>query len=261
MGLRIPFLPPPLLVSCMADGVALAAGSFTARRALPTAAPAGAAPAWQAMLLALRELLDAGCGGARRARIVLSDRFVHYCLIPAAAGIARADEAAAYARHAFRGEYGAAVESWRVCVDSDAAGTGIAVLIEGGLRDALTAACGQAGLRVDSIAPHFAAAQAALASRMPPGDAWFAVHEPGHLCAALHAGGTWQHWLSARLAPASALDGAALVAALEAQSIGMPAARAVRALNLVAAPQSAAALQLPAGWRMQRWVDPCVAAA
>lgn len=260
MGLRNPFSRPPLAVTCMADGVALAAGGFAARCAVPTAG-AGTAPSWQAMVEALRELLGAGCGGARRARIVLSDRFVRYCLIPAAAGIARADEAAAYARHAFRGEYGATVENWRVCVDSDAAGTGMAALIEGGLWEGLQGACVEAGLTVDSIAPHFAAAQAALAPRLGRGDAWLALHESGHLCAALHAGGTWRHCLSARLAPGVALDAAALVATLEAQSIGVPAARAVRALNLVVAPRVAAALQAPAGWNLQRWVDPCVAAA
>ena len=148
-----------------------------------------------------------------------------------------------------------------MCVDSDAAGTGMAALIEDGLWEGLHAACVQAGLTVDSIAPHFAAAQAALAPRLGRGDAWLALHESGHLCAALHAGGTWRHWVSARLAPGAALDAAALVATLEAQSIGVPAARAVRALNLVTAPRDAATLQAPAGWSLQRWVDPSVAAA
>ena len=251
---------PALAIRCMADEVSLAAGTWSARRAVPAAPAARGTPVWRAAVKTLDELLDAGNGAARRARIVLSDRFVRYCVIPASAGLARADELAAWARHDFRGEYGAAVDGWRVSVDTDVAGASVAVLVEDELLAALEGVCAKAGLKLESLAPHFAATQSGLAQRMHERDAWFAVLETGHLAAGLLTGGRWRHLLTARLREgAGPVDVPAIVAALAAQSLGLPEAGSVRTLHL-ATPAGAAPLAQPGGgWAVRRWVDPCAA--
>lgn len=261
----IPFLRPRLDVRLMAESVSLSAGAWSARRAFPptsTPAASAATPPWRAAVGALAELLGAGSNGARRARIVLSDRFVRYCVIPAAAGVTRGDEQAAWARHAFRADYGAAVEGWRVSVDTDAAGAGVAALIDNELFVALDDTCAAAGLRLDSLAPHFAATQAQLAARVRERDAWFAVLEAGHLAAALRLGGSWRHVLAARLDDnGTVVDVRAIQAALEARSLGLPEAGAVRTLHVAAPARAGAAREVGGGWVLHRWLDPCAAPA
>jgi len=256
--MRIPFVRPLLDLHCMADLVTVSSsGGKTHLQMRPEPQPAGT-PAWAGMLAALASLLKADNGGARRARVVLADRFVRYCLIPREAGLTRADEMAAWARHAFRAEYGAAVEGWHVCVDTDAAGTSVAALIEGELLRGIEAACNTAGLKLVSLAPHFGAAQAGLAARIRERDTWFAVLEDGHLAAGLRTGGTWTHFVTARLGDFGFTpDANAIVAALAAQSLGVAAAREVRTLHLATTPR-AGALVNPPGWTCNRWVDPCM---
>jgi hypothetical protein len=262
MAWRIP-LPamlfrPPLEIRLMADDVHLAAGAWSARQRVAAGAATPGDPAWGGAVRALGELLAAGSGGARRARVLLADRFVRYCLIPREAGLARPADLAAWARHAFRAEYGAAVEGWRVCVDTDTAGASIAALIETGLHQGLTDACAKAGLRLESLAPHFAATQARLAARVRERAAWFAVVESGHLAAGLRAGGTWQHFVTARLNhPGAAPDAAAVAAALAAQSLGVAAARTVRTLHLATPSGTHGGPGAPDGWTVNRWLDPC----
>jgi hypothetical protein len=255
--MRIPFMHPALDVRCMADEVSLSSGRGGTPLQMRSERQAAGAPAWAGMLAVLPGLLARGPRGARRVRLLLADRFVRYCLIPREAGLSRADEVAAWARHAFRSEYGVAVDAWRVCVDTDPAGTSVAALIEAELMHGIEDACAGAGLRLASLAPHFGAAQAGLARRIRERDTWFAVLEAGHLAAALRAGGTWRHVLTARLGDSGAApDTAAVVAALLAQSLGVAAAREVRTLHLATAPRVAAVTH-PPGWTLHRWVDPC----
>ncbi len=258
--MRIPFMPPALDLQCMADEVVALAGQGRTRLRMRPAPRAAGAPAWGAMLEALKQLLAVDLGGARRARVLLADRFVRYCLVPREAGLARNDEIAAWARHAFRAEYGAVVDTWRVSVDIDAAGTSVAALIEPELLHGIEQVCASAGLRLASLAPHFGAAQAGLAARIRERDTWFAVLEAGHLAAALRADGTWRHFVTARLGDSDGVpDIAAILAELAAQSLGVAAARAVRTLHLAVPPPAAAPAHAP-GWTLKRWVDPCALA-
>jgi hypothetical protein len=255
--MRIPFTRPVLDLHCMADEVSVSSGRGGTQLQMRPEKQAAGAPAWAGMLAALSNLLTVDHGGARRARVLLADRFVRYCLIPREAGLSRNDEMAAWARHAFRAEYGVAVDAWRVCVDTDPTGTSVAALIEAELMQGIEDACARAGLRLASLAPHFGAAQAGLARRIRERDTWFAVLEAGHLAAALRAGGTWRHFVTARLGDFGiAPDTGAIVAALAAQSLGVTAAREVRTLHLATAPR-VAALANPPGWTCNRWVDPC----
>ena len=255
--MHIPFMHPALELHCMADEVVVLAGRGRTRLRMRPAPRAAGAPAWGPMLDALRQMLAVDLGGARRARVLLADRFVRYCLVPHEAGLTRGDEIAAWARHAFRAEYGAVVDTWRVSVDTDPAGTGVAALIEPELMHGIEATCAAAGLRLESLAPHFGAAQAGLAARIRERDTWFAVLEAGHLAAALRAGGTWRHFVTARLGEAGgAPDMAAILAELAAQSLGVAAARAVRTLHLASPPPAAGPVDVP-GWTLKRWVDPC----
>jgi hypothetical protein len=255
--MRIPFTHPVLDLRCMADEVSVSSGRGGTRLQMRPEKQADGAPAWAGMLAALSNLLTVDHGGARRARVLLADRFVRYCLIPREAGLTRSDEMAAWARHAFRSEYGAAVDAWRVCVDTDTTGVSVAALIEADLLQGIESACAKAGLKLESLAPHFGAAQAGLAARIRERDTWFAVLEEGYLAAALRAGGTWCHLVTARLGDFGATpDTNAIVAALAAQSLGVAAARQVRSLHLATSPRTGSLVN-PPGWTCNRWVDPC----
>ena len=236
-------------------------GQSLSRRSLPCPPASAGAPAWAPGIAALSDLAASAQAAPglrpRSARIVLSDALVRYCLVPSALGIHRRPELEAYARHVFRGEYGAAVESWRIALDGDARGTSVAALVDGALIDALAAACREAGLRLDSIKPHFAATQATWARRLGRHDAWIAVLEPGHLTVALFRDGTWRHLAGMRSAPRHLAPSAQFVTeTLDAHALAIPEARAVRVIHLTGAPQELVRLRFDSAWTVDTRVDP-----
>jgi hypothetical protein len=234
----------------------------TAREEVLACLPAeGDAAPWSAAIGAARTLL--GAGGRARARrfaVAVSDSFMRYAVIPAAAGVTRDAERAAYARHLFRGEYGAAVDRWQVALDVDARGTALAGLVEPGLGEDVAALGAAAGLRLASLRPHFAWTQAALARRLGRTDLWLAVLEPGYCTLALMAGGTWCDLAGMRV-PEGGPDGAFLAAAMAGRAWGVERAGEVRTLHVAGWHGSPATLQPAPGWQVQVHRDPYAAVA
>ncbi len=246
-------LYPDVLVTASTRALS---GPLAGRTSMQSRQLASAKPEWRPAVDALGRWLAGETRGRREIGVVVSDLWGRYCLVPRQAGITRGAELQAYARHAFRAEYGAAVDDWKVAVDVDGFGTATACLMEASLHDAITRTCAAAGVRLASLTTHFCATQARLARRVRGGAAWFAVLEVGHLAAAFHDGHTWRHLVNTRLCGGAAADGDTIVAALAAQSLGMPQARAVRTLHLAAPALALGGLRFPAAWTVNALADP-----
>ena len=264
--MHVPGFAPTLDLHIAAGGVLVEHGSWRGRRLATRHLPCGPAASgsipWQAALDALRDAFAGAPAAApvaatgARVRVLLSDAFVHYCLIPRQARMVGGDEQAAYARHAFRAEYGSAVDQWQVALGTDARGTTVASLIDARLLAELQAVCRAARFKLVSVRPHFAATQAALARRLRGASLWLVVLEGGRISAGLYAERTWLHLLSARAAAAAGENGADFIArTLAAHSLGIAGAEATRVLHLAAAPEVLSRLHFSADWSVQLHAD------
>ncbi len=210
------------------------------------------APSWSAPLAALRTMLPAGVGGAASAAgasVVLSDRLVRHALIPADLGIHRADEQLAYVRHLYRADFGAAVDEWRIVVDTDGAGTGFACAIDAGLYSGLRRVCAEAGLKLASMVPRCAAAQARWSRRLPRRPLWFVAVEAGQATAALFDGRTWREVLAARCPDAGAMPSTDLICdALRQHALGRQAMQTVRSLWVAGPAAAVSQMRFPGAW-------------
>ncbi len=263
--MHVPGFAPTLDLHLAAGGVLVEQSSWRGRRLATQRLPCGpVAPGlmpWQGALDALRDAFAGAPAAApvatgARVRVLLSDAFVHYCLIPRQARMAGGEEQAAYARHAFRAEYGSAVDQWQVALGTDARGTTVASLIDARLLAELQAVCRAARCKLVSVQPHFAATQAALARKLRGASLWLVVLEGGRISAGLYAERTWLHLLSARAAAAAGENGADFIArTLAAHSLGIAGAQATRVLHLAAAPEVLSRLRFGADWSVQLHAD------
>lgn len=242
----------PVLAMVGSGSVAVRDAGGTLRRA--TAVPADGDD-WRGTIGVLGAMLAEARGASRGAQVVLSDRWVRYCVIPAEAGLDRADEQIAFARHAFRGEFGAAVDGWRARVDIDAHGAGVVALIESPLAEAVAAACAEAGLRLDSLAPRFAAVQSRLARSIIGRRGWLAVLDADHATLALRGDAGWSRLVCARLA--STGEAAACIEALaRAEGLGRPEVAAEIRIDIVVPSAQLGRLRLAEPWQARLWPDP-----
>lgn len=237
---------------------ALAPGRVAVRDAgghVRRAAPEGGVTGWREAVREFARLLEAPGARTGGVQVVISDHWVRLCVIPAEAGLDRADEQIAYARHAWRGEFGAAVDQWRARVDIDAHGSGVAALIDDALAGAIGEACRAAGLRLESLAPRFAAVQARLARRIAARDGWFCVLESGHATLARRGARGWTRIVGMRLAAEADLQAqleARLAFENPAPDDGAPGLR----VDVVAPPAQLARLRFGTPWQAGLWPDP-----
>ena len=210
---------------------------------------AAGAPAWAPPLAVLQAMLRGGTWGAARATFVLSDRLVRHALIPADLGIHRAGEQLAYVRHLYRADFGAAVDEWRIVVDTDGAGTGFACAIDAGLYSGLRRACAEAGLELASLVPRCAAAQARWSRRLPRRPLWFVAVEAGQATAALFDGRTWREVLAARCTDAAEMPSTELICdALRQHALGRQAMQTVRSLWVAGPAAAVSQMRFPGTW-------------
>jgi len=210
-------------------------------------AVAGPLPGWQGVLAALRQQLHSGAWSAGRAEVILSSHFVRHCLLPGQIRLAGSAEQSGYVRHLFRGEYGPAVDSWHVAVDSAGRGARLACAIDADLLDELGRICREAKLKLASVRPHLAAAANDVRLRIRQPRAWLAVLESDVCTLALLQSGQWQHVACARADTASA---ASLVSALRRQAALLPQATEGNLVYVCGAASDLAGSNQTADWRI-----------
>lgn len=124
----------------------------------------------------------------RKSRVVLSNHFVRYAVLPWSSALTSDKDWTSFAEHSFASVYGDAAVGWSVRVSD--AGRGkprIACAIDGELLARLTAMPD-----VVSIQPYLMAAFNARRRSLRERSFWFVVQESGRLTLALVAGGRWK---------------------------------------------------------------------
>ena len=156
---------------------------------------------WSTAGDALRGILDEE--GPRRMRldIALSDRFVHYQVLPWRSGIVSRAEWRAYALHYLEAVYGDAVRNWSVRLDIVPPGReSLACAIETDLIDSLREIAEAGFSRVVSVRPNFVASfNQRRSSLRGSRQFWFAVVETHHVCLGAFRNG---YWIALRNEPA-----------------------------------------------------------
>lgn len=149
-------------------------------------------PTWQPAVDALRLWLTRPALKVADAHIVLSNHFVRYLLIPWNPDLVTEHEELNFARARFLKVFGDTAEKWVLKLSRPKPDvSSVASALERPLLDALTTAVANSALRLRSIQPGLMAAFNAR-SRIPAGNAWMVVAEPGRLLLALLRTGEWQ---------------------------------------------------------------------
>lgn len=167
------------------------------RRRLPERAaaacppPEPGQPAWSGALAALAGQLHGIPGGRADLRVILSNRFVRYAIVPWQAGLQGAAEDAAYVRHYLVQMFGSAADDWDVCVGAAPDGhPRLASAVDAALLAGLRALCARPGLRLKAVWPQFSTTFDCHRKRLGAAG-WLVLAESGCLCIGLFEDGRW----------------------------------------------------------------------
>lgn len=162
-----------------------------AERATLRCEDAGGGPRWAPAIAALRGWLASR--PARRAglRVVLSNRFLRYAVLPWHEGLVTREEREAQASHLLRSTYGEAASQWHLKVAEAGYGEpALACAVDRGLVEALHGAAAEARLRLDAVQPLLMTAFNRFRHDLG-NDACLLVLEPDVLCCAVLRDGRW----------------------------------------------------------------------
>lgn len=185
----------PDRVQMVRIGRELSRRGMTHRVLAKLSAPCGEGTAdapWNGALQAL----DAALGGQHfkgvAAKVVISNRFMHYALVPWSAALNDEAEEMAFTRHCFKGLYGDVAERWEMRLSAERPGVArLASGMEKIFLDELRALVQRSGARLVSIQPHLMAVFNNCRRTLGERNAWFVMVEEGNLCLARLYRGNW----------------------------------------------------------------------
>ena len=194
-----PLWPEQLGIALFPERLVLARTGGALRRRLLhkeivafTPAQAGM-PLWQPAVDALAAKAAAGALAGAKVTLVLSNRFVHYAVIPWSDTLAGKDEELAFARHFFARVYGSKADAWDLRLSSAMPGKPrLACAVEQPLIEALNMCMSPLASRYRSLQPHLMASFNRTCAQLRERTVWLVVAEPGLLCVALLQDGCWQ---------------------------------------------------------------------
>jgi len=163
-----------------------------AKRVLPVEAGYGARP-WDGVVEALRAEAAQWVHHRLAARIVLSNHFVRYALIPPSEAVSGPDEELALARFHFQKIHGDASRGWAVRLSPGGSSQPrMACAVDAALLQALRQIfpAGQQA-RLESVQPLLMSVFNHAAGDIPANGAWLVMAEPERACVALLKGKTW----------------------------------------------------------------------
>jgi hypothetical protein len=166
----------------------------TAKRIVPVDAGYGSR-SWDGVIAALRTEAAQWQNDNVTVRIVLSNHFVRYALVPSSDGVNGGEEEQALARFHFAKVHGEASRHWNIRLSAAAPGaTRLACAVDSALIDALTQSFpNERRPRLSSVQPLLMSVfNHAGIPAIPPKGAWFIIAEADRACVALHNGKTWQ---------------------------------------------------------------------
>lgn len=192
------WLPSQLHAAFAADGLRICTVDTMRRKArdysvisvASAAMRSGDAP-WQPWVDALADWLGERSGRRFDLRVVLSDAFVRYQLLPWQAGISGNSEWRSYAGYRFREVYGDRAAGWSTQVATTPPGeTALATAIDAPLLDALRALPGKPSKLV-SVQPRFVAGYNQWRRKLRGRNCWFGSSELGRVCLGFIDKGRW----------------------------------------------------------------------
>lgn len=156
-------------------------------------APANGGEAlWSAAISSLETEMPRLLARKTVAKVILSNHFMRYTLMPWSETLSDATEDEAYARHCFRQLYGADTEQWDLRLSPQRAGLPqLASAVDTRLLAAIRGVFERSGVALASIQPRLMAAYNNCRLTLQGRSAWFALYEPGSLCLALLQQGRW----------------------------------------------------------------------
>jgi hypothetical protein len=157
---------------------------------------------WEAPLEALATLLGQAPWQGVNTRVVLSDHWARYAIVPWVAALNSAEERLAHGRQLLAGAYGEALANWDVRIsEAPPQATRVACAMAGELISAVRAACAAHGSTLLSVQPQLIAAYAAWRHCLPKSNAWFVSVEQGSLAAARLGQSGWDRVYGVRIGP------------------------------------------------------------
>ncbi len=147
---------------------------------------------WAPVMAALGACLAEPVWRTANARVVLSDHWARYAIVPWSEEVRTYAERLTRARYALEDVYGDLVAGWTVSLSDSAPGTApIASAVPTALLAELRDLIEHRGLRVVSLQPQLIAAFNRWRGSLPASGAWFVSIEEGSLAAARLAHGSW----------------------------------------------------------------------
>jgi hypothetical protein len=181
----VPRLFPEDLRVRLAPAEVLAGGSSIA------CDPALGAEPWQGAVATLKNMeWTKPC----KVKVVLSNHFVRYAVIPWSDGLATPAEEEAYLRHHFAKIHGERAKSWTPRASEDRRGLPrLASAIDTALLEELKGAFPRGGkARLVSVQPELMEAINRWREAIPRDGAWLVLAEPDRACVAMHREGGWR---------------------------------------------------------------------
>lgn len=155
---------------------------------------------WRAALAVLEVCLSESAWQRADVRIVLSNHWTRYAIVPWVNEITTEDERLAHARICLANVYGGVVDQWHVGLSQAPPGaTRIACAIPGELLDALRATVEANGSRLVSVRPQLIASYNSWLRHLDNAAGWFVNLDEGSLAAARLFEGGWDRVYSARI--------------------------------------------------------------
>jgi hypothetical protein len=159
---------------------------------LACAAPEADDAPWTRALGSLESGLRAMKAGKTDLRVILSNHFVRYALVPWSDQISDKDEEQAFIRHCFAQTYGDDAKHWALRMSPCGYGeTQVASAIDQGLLEGVERVANTHGLRLVSLQPYLMAMFNQWHRLIPDSGAWFVIAEPGRLCVSQLQNGIW----------------------------------------------------------------------
>ena len=152
-----------------------------------------ASAGWQVPMAMVREWLHEHTVRRDRVKIVLSNHFVRYVLMPWNAQLPNEQERCAYLRHCFTQAYGDLARQWDLRVQPPVPDEpALASAVDAELLESLRSCVRDAGLRLAGIHPYLMLCANRTRASLPSGDVWMVVIEHGRICLAWLQHGVWR---------------------------------------------------------------------
>jgi hypothetical protein len=157
-------------------------------------AAADAVAAWQPTTDALDELLAALAAPGVPATVIVSSRFVRYCIVPWRDNVVGVSEQTEFARHCFRSIYGETAAAWEIRISSGGfRRNALASAVDAAMLRAVEARLAAHGIPIASIQPNFMAACNRFRRELNGYDSGcIAVLEPGRVALGIFDKAGWR---------------------------------------------------------------------